>query len=733
MPKAATQARTSGSSAAAARRSPDRLASRPFAAPREQAREPRETESGEGNSVATFPAFSFGRLLIQPKLAVGRTDDPLEHEADRVADQVMRMPDPALSINAAPLQISRKCAACEKEDEDKEKLQMKPAPAAKPQTGEAPSIVHNVLRSPGQPLDAASRAYFEPRFGHDFSGVRVHTDGRAAESAGSIGASAYTAGSNIAFAEGRYSPATPSGRQLLAHELTHVVQQRALSPTAAFSEAAFVQRFVGADVLSSTVTQAMAEAMTDDDLMQQIQLLRSHLQDQPDDAGAAENLKTLEDVVRSRQAAAQAPAAPAPTPAAPAEATPAEAAPAAETPAEAPPTAATPTEAPPPEVTPAEAPPVEATSAEAPPAEAPPAAAPPVTSASAPELQTTDPNAAKPAPIGGVDVLSSTVTQAAAEAMTDDELTRQIQLLRSHLQDQPDDAGARENLVTLEGVVSSRQTSDQQPDSKAGTSPPAPGDNSTITRFLTVFGKVGDHFGPEVAAKLKQIDVGELIAFTAGFVLLEDTPLGWAAMLAGAAMIGKEISAVIDDVSAFIKITLDPNGDLDDAAAHLVDAMARVAIDALIIWLTHKGTGAVKGAIKPFTEPPPGFADVLLSDGTIVRVPAEKIPDNALLSKGSGKSGESGEGEETGRPEKMSNPNKGNLDKWLTVLKIPKNYRQAFGEYLDKIHDDGEIWDIIERPAEERTVDHPHLEDMTRQERARLVKSFWESNPYENE
>ena len=396
---------------------------------------PESRQSGHSPNAAPIPG------TLQAKLVVGAVDDPLEREADAVADKVMRMTDVDLAVSRAPLQVSRKCAECE--DEDRNKLQMKPAAAAEPRTREAPGFVHNVLRSPGQPLDATARAYFEPRFGHDFSGVRVHTDSRAAASAGSIGASAYTAGSSIAFAEGRYSPATSSGRQLLAHELAHVVQQRALSPGEAFSEAALVQRFVGTDVLTSTVTQAMAEAMTDDELMQQIQLLRSHLQDQAEDAGATENLKTLEDVVRSRQAPAQATAAPAPNP-------------------------ATSTEAPPAAAAPSEAAPAEATSTPATPADATAAEAPPATSAS--ELQTIDPNAAKPAPIGGVDVLSSTVTQATAEAMTDDEITRQIERLRSHLQDEPDDAGAKENLTTLESVFSSRQTS--APASSADASQP---------------------------------------------------------------------------------------------------------------------------------------------------------------------------------------------------------------------------------------------------------------------
>jgi hypothetical protein len=92
-------------------------------------------------------------------------------------------------------------------------------------SGIAPAIVQEVLRSPGQPLDAQTRAFFEPRFGHDFSKVRLHADARAAESARAVDAIAYTVGRNMVFGTGRYQPATRAGRELLAHELTHVVQQ----------------------------------------------------------------------------------------------------------------------------------------------------------------------------------------------------------------------------------------------------------------------------------------------------------------------------------------------------------------------------------------------------------------------------------------------------------------------------------------------------------------------------
>jgi Domain of unknown function (DUF4157) len=92
--------------------------------------------------------------------------------------------------------------------------------------GLAPPEVHDVLGSAGSPLDAGARALMEPRFGKDFSGVRVHTDARAAASANAVRARAYTVGSHIAFAAGAYSPATPLGQRLLAHELTHTIQQQ---------------------------------------------------------------------------------------------------------------------------------------------------------------------------------------------------------------------------------------------------------------------------------------------------------------------------------------------------------------------------------------------------------------------------------------------------------------------------------------------------------------------------
>jgi outer membrane protein OmpA-like peptidoglycan-associated protein len=181
---------------------------------------PERTAQPRARSPIAAPPPAVG---IQPKLTIGPVDDPLEHEADRVADQLMRMPDPGLSITGAPPQISRKCAACE--EEDKKTLLMKPAGTPGAVAGEAPQIVHDVIRSPGYPLDVATRAFFESRFGRDFSGVRVHTGTRAAESAAAVNALAYTVGQDVVFADGRYAPTGTETRRLLAHELAHVLQQ----------------------------------------------------------------------------------------------------------------------------------------------------------------------------------------------------------------------------------------------------------------------------------------------------------------------------------------------------------------------------------------------------------------------------------------------------------------------------------------------------------------------------
>lgn len=150
-------------------------------------------------------------LPVQTKPHINEPGDEYEQEADRVAEQVMRMPGRKANIDdckpQTPALVQRRVSM----------------PGSG--TGEAPSIVNEVLSAPGQPLDSALRNFFEPRFGHDFAEVRVHSDARAAESARAVNALAYTSGSNIVFGAGQYMPGTNVGRRLLAHELTHVVQQ----------------------------------------------------------------------------------------------------------------------------------------------------------------------------------------------------------------------------------------------------------------------------------------------------------------------------------------------------------------------------------------------------------------------------------------------------------------------------------------------------------------------------
>jgi hypothetical protein len=184
--------------------------------------------SGRKTGAKTPPESLPSRLPgpIQAKLKVGAVNDPLEHEADRVADRVMRTPESKVSITTVTPQISRKCAGCEEE----ENLQRKSA-GVEAVLREAPGLVHEVLRSPGRPLDSIARAYFESRFGHDFSRVRVHTDGPAAASAEAIKARAYTVGSEVVFGGGQFSPATTEGKKLLAHELAHVAQQNGETTT----------------------------------------------------------------------------------------------------------------------------------------------------------------------------------------------------------------------------------------------------------------------------------------------------------------------------------------------------------------------------------------------------------------------------------------------------------------------------------------------------------------------
>lgn len=205
---------------------------------------------------ATKPFFTpVGSQYPQAKLSIGKPGDRYEQEADNMADQVMNMSAPGAAVSHAerhnPSPVSpavQRQAEPEKEEEEKP-LQAKPLDSVlqrqgmeekeeeeepiqtKPQGGTATvsaatSSRVQSLRQGGEPLPAATRHFFESRMGRDFGDVRVHTDSRATETARAVQAKAYTLDNNIVFNNGQYAPDSQAGRHLLAHELTHVLQQR---------------------------------------------------------------------------------------------------------------------------------------------------------------------------------------------------------------------------------------------------------------------------------------------------------------------------------------------------------------------------------------------------------------------------------------------------------------------------------------------------------------------------
>jgi hypothetical protein len=154
--------------------------------------------------------------LIQPKLKIGQPNDKYEQEADRVADEVIQMPEP---------KVQRQVGAEEEEDE-KEVIQTKRTSSNIPATTPAiESGVRSLRQGGGRPLPSNTREFMEARLGHDFGDVRVHTDEWAADVAQLIGARAFTIGNDVVFNTGEFRLDSRPGRQLLAHELTHVVQQ----------------------------------------------------------------------------------------------------------------------------------------------------------------------------------------------------------------------------------------------------------------------------------------------------------------------------------------------------------------------------------------------------------------------------------------------------------------------------------------------------------------------------
>jgi peptidoglycan hydrolase-like protein with peptidoglycan-binding domain len=188
---------------------------------------------------------------IQAALKIGLPNDRYEQEADRAAELVMRMPEPGIQrqttcpecmeeeeelIRTKPLaeQITplvQKQVEPAVEEKEEEELQAKDLPGRSLQVGDSIESRLNTIKQGGQSLPGDSRSFFESRFGADFSQVRVHSDTKASDAARSVNARAFTLGKHIVFGAGQYLPGTLDGSRLLAHELTHVVQQSAATRT----------------------------------------------------------------------------------------------------------------------------------------------------------------------------------------------------------------------------------------------------------------------------------------------------------------------------------------------------------------------------------------------------------------------------------------------------------------------------------------------------------------------
>ena len=213
----------------------------------------------------------LGSSGVQSKLTIGAPNDKYEQEADRVADEVMRMPEVDVQrqenpeeeneeevqrmplSNRSPPQIQRLCSECQEEfkkttvagaENGEEEVQTK---SLSDGTEHMPNVSPEIRSlNGGRQLSLSEREFYEPRFGRDFSQTRIHVDARANWLARSVNARAFTYGQNVVFGAGEYRPESHEGRRLIAHELTHVVQQGHAQGDDSISRAPIqVQRAVG--------------------------------------------------------------------------------------------------------------------------------------------------------------------------------------------------------------------------------------------------------------------------------------------------------------------------------------------------------------------------------------------------------------------------------------------------------------------------------------------------------
>lgn len=224
-----------------AQRSPQTLA------PQRHADNARARAAGPTTLIAAPTVQSASFSVLQPKLMVGAANDPFEREADRTADEVMTAgPAPRIggggiaaslmrwvrrAIGKAETPVKKEEPPVKKDEEDKKKIVQKDSVGAGPATVSAgiETSIEAMSATGGSPLSPTLRALFEPRFGYDFSDVRVHTGTGAAGAAQALGARAFTVGRDVFFGAGEYQPTSVQGQRLVAHELTHTIQQ---APTA---------------------------------------------------------------------------------------------------------------------------------------------------------------------------------------------------------------------------------------------------------------------------------------------------------------------------------------------------------------------------------------------------------------------------------------------------------------------------------------------------------------------
>ena len=194
------------------------------------------TRHGEAQRAALGQALGHA---MQAKLVLGTPADPCEREADAVADRV-------LAMNAASVErVQRTCRACD--DDELGRRSVAPSLGGQRPLTEAPALASEALRTEGRPLPASARQFMAARFACDFGAVRVHRGTDAARAAQAVQARAYTVGRDIVFAAGEDDFASVRGRRLLAHELTHVVQQGAARVDGLIDEAAIDEAAIAVD------------------------------------------------------------------------------------------------------------------------------------------------------------------------------------------------------------------------------------------------------------------------------------------------------------------------------------------------------------------------------------------------------------------------------------------------------------------------------------------------------